>query len=573
MKYILQTLLFFSFSLLFSQKYDNNWVLGFPPYSVINFEQGTVDSIHSFNYNQFLLSSSTVSSYTGELLYFSDGIEVRDKNGNTIEHGNEFLFGHEDSVNYFPGEAYLQGALLLPMPESDSLYYYFHMATVGNQVYQANRLFYSIIDATANSSGGSVISQNNLLIDTFITDAMMGLCKHANGKDWWLLKPKFSSNTFFRFLIRANGVIEGPFIQNIGITFKDPDWKGQMVFTVNGDKMVTGTGLGPSELFDFDRCTGLLSNSKYFSAIDGSYIVGAIGCSFSANGRYIYATMDSFKLYQLDTYSTNIDSSKFLLIRNPPAAFHRLFYHQLTPEGEIYIAGHGAPTPISVIHYPDSAGLACGLDTFSFNPFYGNITFGMPCFPHYRTPTCAAYAADAGRDTTVCDSLLNLSVGIALGKPTVDSVVYNWSSPNDLSFGGSTQAQVILHPAHTATYILHIQDTCTHPTYSCTERWDTVTITVTNNCNPTASPQTPVGGLKDRIQIMPNPAHDYVNVVIDKNMSGSMLTVTDVTGRVVLVVYLNTQYSQLNTSRFAKGIYFVTVKNKDGEWKEKLVVE
>ncbi|MCX6198409.1 MAG: T9SS type A sorting domain-containing protein [Bacteroidetes bacterium] len=203
----------------------------------------------------------------------------------------------------------------------------------------------------------------------------------------------------------------------------------------------------------------------------------------------------------------------------------------------------------------------------------GNTTNGMPCFPHYRTPTCAAYAADAGRDTTVCDSLLNLSVGITLGKPAADSVVYSWSSPNDLSFGGSTQAQIIVHPSQTATYILHIQDTCTHPTYSCTERWDTVSVEVTNNCNPTASPLTPEGGMKDRIQIMPNPAHDFVNVVVDKSVLGSELKITDVTGRLVLAVQLVTRNTQLETSSFEHGMYFISVKNKDGEWKEKLVIE
>ncbi|MCX6199990.1 MAG: T9SS type A sorting domain-containing protein, partial [Bacteroidetes bacterium] len=96
---------------------------------------------------------------------------------------------------------------------------------------------------------------------------------------------------------------------------------------------------------------------------------------------------------------------------------------------------------------------------------------------------------------------------------------------------------------------------------------------VTNNCNPTASPLTPEGGMKDRIQIMPNPAHDFVNVVVDKSVLGSELKITDVTGRLVLAVQLVTRNTQLETSSFENGMYFISVKTKDGEWKEKLVIE
>lgn len=542
--------------------------------AIINFENGTIDSFPRLKTTLFFISSTSVSDKEGNLQFFSDGVYVKNKNADIIQDGDKFALGHFDSAYYFPGTPYIQGVLLLPMPESDSLYYFFHQASVDSVLPQANRLFYSIIDASINGGTGAVINRNNILLDTFITDAGMGLCKHANGRDWWLIKPKYKSNIYYKFLVKSSGIIEGPFKQSIGVASVEPDWKGQVVFTVSGNKMACTHELSKGQLFDFDRCTGLLSNPQNFYDSSSTYLWGGGGLSFSPSGRFMYMLGDSFQLEQFDTYAQDLNASKIVIIRTPANEPDKLFYHQLGPDGKIYIEGHNSPSFMSVINFPDSLGFACGIDTFSFQIFPQGNTFGMPCFPHYRTPTCAAYAADAGRDTTVCDSLLNLSVGITLGKPAVDSVVYSWSSPNDLSFGGSTQPQIIVHPAQTATYILHIQDTCTHPTYSCTERWDTVVVTVTGSCITAIDNgrQTTDNG-KMQIQVYPNPASDFVNVVIDKTMLGSELKITDVTGRVVMAVQLQTTNYKLETTRFERGVYFIEVKTRGSEWKQKLVLD
>ncbi len=256
------------------------------------------------------------------------------------------------------------------------------------------------------------------------------------------------------------------------------------------------------------------------------------------------------------------------LTRGDLSNYHQMFYHQLTPNGEIYIAGHNSPTPISVIHYPDSGGLACGLDTFSFNPYFGYVSFGMPCFPHYRTPSNAAYAAEAGRDTTVCDSLLQLSVGITLGNTAVDSISYQWSSPNDGSFGGSAQAQVIVKPNASAMYVLHIQDTSTTPKYSCTDRWDTVVVTVTGNCFTEIDERHETQDTRP-IQVSPNPANNSFTISVPESLIGKQLSITDVTGRKVVAVQLNTYNSTVNTSDFASGVYFITI----GSRTQKLIIQ
>lgn len=75
------------------------------------------------------------------------------------------------------------------------------------------------------------------------------------------------------------------------------------------------------------------------------------------------------------------------------------------------------------------------------------------------------------------------------------------------------------------------------------------------------------------VRIFPNPAGDFVNVVIDKTMLGSELKITDVTGRVVSAVQLSFTNNPVSIAGFARGVYFITVKNTVREWNQKLIVE
>lgn len=63
--------------------------------------------------------------------------------------------------------------------------------------------------------------------------------------------------------------------------------------------------------------------------------------------------------------------------------------------------------------------------------------------------------------------------------------------------------------------------------------------------------------------MFPNPASNAVTINIDERMIGATATITDVTGRKMADVNLNTQYSLLNTE-FANGVYYVTVNTADG---------
>ena len=537
-----------------AQMYDATWVMGYAN-TIYKFNSNSIYRVDSFPASKslfFTLSGGCMSDKNGNLLYLSNGQQINDRNDNLMEGGDQLDVRY---LNTTEGYDFRQNPMSLPMPGSDSLYYFFYEAYWDSSVIENSRLYYNIIDMSANNGLGEVISQNNILIDTFITDGGLSACMHANGIDWWVVKPRYRSNEYFKFLVKANGVIEGPFTQSIGLASAPADWNSELVFSPQGDKMFYTNGNQKGALFDFDRYSGLLSNARYVWAISGGDTLGGVGASFSTNGRFLYLTGDTFKLYQIDTYSDNIDSAKILLTRINMDSDQWPAYHQLAPNGKIYIMGYAGATPLTVINHPDSFGLACGLDTFAYDslPY---VTLGMPNFPYYRTPPARAYQADAGHDTTIC-----FGDTIMLGTPQVDSVVYQWQSA--AGFLSNTDiAQPFVAPVQTTSYYLTINDTVPHG-YSCNIRTDTITVHVV--------PQPCVSGLNDLVsvaatlKIYPNPTGNYVNLsysVANFSLGATGIQITNVLGQVVFAQPLpvNSNYQRVDVSQFASGIYTVTLK-------------
>ena len=79
-----------------------------------------------------------------------------------------------------------------------------------------------------------------------------------------------------------------------------------------------------------------------------------------------------------------------------------------------------------------------------------------------------------------------------------------------------------------------------------------------NIINPTLIPE--INNEPDFV-MFPNPAAGSVNITINDNMVGSMLIVTDITGREIVNNRLQSSNSKLQTTGFANGIYFITVSS------------
>ncbi len=63
------------------------------------------------------------------------------------------------------------------------------------------------------------------------------------------------------------------------------------------------------------------------------------------------------------------------------------------------------------------------------------------------------------------------------------------------------------------------------------------------------------------ISVYPNPASNQISFVINNVNDGGIATLVDVTGRTITTQIIRDGLNTMDVSAFAKGAYFLTVKN------------
>jgi hypothetical protein len=159
-----------------------------------------------------------------------------------------------------------KGPLFLEDPGDSNRVYLFYGASAENLPSSTLGLtrqdvLFSFVLLDVNSQ--SIISyHHNYLTDTTsLSDAVA--VRHGNGRDWWILKPGIYTNEFYVALLDPSGLSE---MEKITIPGLVPREQTTTVshFTQDGNTFIHFTGLGPKwvQRYDFDRCTGTLSNPQ-----------------------------------------------------------------------------------------------------------------------------------------------------------------------------------------------------------------------------------------------------------------------------------------------------------------------
>jgi hypothetical protein len=229
----------------------------------------------------------------------------------------------------------------------------------------------------ANGGLGSVIVKNKVLLkDAELMKVGMQACRHANGRDWWLVKQGgYYKNELIKYLVTKDSIY-GPYTQ----TFPEPaleyfDLNGQIAFSPDGKKFASAISKNRQFfLADFDRCSGEFSNPQVkYVPLDSTtipnplpqYIIdsGMNGVCFSPNGNYLYITR-RYNIYQYE-YGQSDSSLAWVRVQHGPDTTYNKFQYYghmyRGPDGRIYIGNEGGTAKqFSVLDYPNSKGLACG---------------------------------------------------------------------------------------------------------------------------------------------------------------------------------------------------------------------
>ena len=405
MKNILIAIGIFLSSVSYSQtNFGQSWVLGLYRYS-IKFDTNNIIHDTTMSYvTPFFGGHANICDSNGALNIISDGMNVYNNNGILIENGDTLV--PKAWADYNQNSAsYSQSSIILPF---ENRKYYLVTPALndtqlskslgpGNPIHYGpcNLLLYHVVDMNANGGLGKVTQRMvPILENKELSKTQMMACRHANGKDWWLLKIAGDNNVVYKFLFTQDSVYNKGY-QVIPFPWRGYyDLFGQMVFSRDGTKWATTytNFFGEAYFGDFDRCTGSLSNYTKLSVppqLSGYSLpvnvmdTNNTGLCFSPSGNMLYISRVTHVMQYNLTTQTYYKVCGWDTTADGFAGYTSLM---LAPDDKIYIGNFSGTTKqMNIIDNPDVSGVGCNfcrkcLRSKSVN----GILTQPPCMPNYE---------------------------------------------------------------------------------------------------------------------------------------------------------------------------------------------
>lgn len=364
----------------FAQKQAANWFFGYGAALQFDLGANTLTSVDggALSTNE---GCASISNAFGDLLFYTDGISIWDRNNNVMPNGNG-LFGDPSST---------QSAIIVPKPNDDDIFYVF---TVDNALDGVNfGMNYSTVDMTLNGGLGNVISKN-LNILPICSEKVSAVLKDCLTKSIWVITYASQNgsgnnyNTFYAYEVSDTGVNTVPVTSTFtGMTTQEA--RGYLKLSPDGLKLACANMGSGMFLFDFDVATGIVSNQRLLNIPTASG--SAYGVEFSPNSNVLYvhssndqlssaASAHASTLSQFDLTSPNISASRITIDQQ------QLYRGglQLGPDGKIYRAlsatyDIGVPF-LGVINNPNVVGAGCDYQHNAVSLSPNNSSQGLPPF-------------------------------------------------------------------------------------------------------------------------------------------------------------------------------------------------
>lgn len=295
--YTLLLLVFAGFGQLKAQKHDAVWPFGIHEFPVptlygnasVQFQNDTAAVVaHTWNLN-FGLAAGAFSDADGNLLFVTNGCVVVDALGDTLKtaSGATGVVAEAGTAALYCTDVGLpvpQGVVFLPKPGSEDEVM---MLTMGVHYDPQDKWLYGPMFAytITDNSGQKVLSEVPETLPNASNPESYALVRQGNGRDWWLLAPLRKSNGYALYAITPEGIVWAG-QQNLGPA-GDCLRPGACVFSPDGAKFAR-TQNCQTVVFDFDRCSGVLSEPVVFERPD--YVFGGGGVVFSPDASRVYVS-------------------------------------------------------------------------------------------------------------------------------------------------------------------------------------------------------------------------------------------------------------------------------------------
>lgn len=354
-KYLLLMVLLMQGLSLFAQKEANIWYFG--NYAGLNFNTNPPTALTNSVMSTYE-GSSSIADKNGNLLFYTDGITVWNKNHQIMTNGTGLL-GHPSSSH---------SALIIKHPDLDSVYIIFTTSNFGS----SDGACYSIVNMKLSAQLGTVTTKNIKLVN--VSAEKIAAINHANLRDIWIAIPAYGTDSIYTFLVTPSGINLNAVKNRTGSVLKGTNY-GQIKFSNNALKLAfINTADSTLGVSDFNNSTGVISNTRFIYGFTNLY-----GLEISPNSQYLYISEEwSKKLSQcyIPSLSTNRSIVCGTIDSNTLKPYGQL---QLGPDKKIYSALFGSGY-IGVIHEPNNHYSKCDYIRDAIYLNGKNNIFGLPTF-------------------------------------------------------------------------------------------------------------------------------------------------------------------------------------------------
>lgn len=306
----------------------------------------------------------------GNLQFYSDGVQLINKNWTTTPNGNNLLANSSST----------QSATFVDFPGDSNKVILFAVDAWGNlgNPFDPNEpntgLTYSIIDKTLDGGKGDIIvGKKNIPVIAPVQEKIAVYPK-ADCSGYWVvvLGCGADSDKFFTYSVDTTGVVvNNPVVSPVSFFHTNPI--GEMDFSPDGKHLAYTTFIDYFVgLFDFNSQTGQFSNPRRFDFNQG--LGSPYGVEFSPNSDFLFVACTYFN-NQLFRFALNaFDTPE--PFANQSVQGYDFGLLSTGPDGKIYMARNGK-SYLSAINNPDAP-------TYSFvsesiNLTNGNVsTIGLP---------------------------------------------------------------------------------------------------------------------------------------------------------------------------------------------------
>ena len=300
---------------------------------------------------------SVVCNSLGNLLFYTYGEEIWDRNHVLIEYGDD-LGGNRSTT---------EGTLVVRSVRNRGLYHIFALENAGAD--DGSNLYYSILDISANNGQGEIVQAPVVVWDN-LTEKMVGITRECGGV--WIILHERNNNQFLSFLLEDDTLNSEPIVSKCGTAHSPRDmerpylaWAGQMKASPSGQLIAVLSTEGLFEIVHFDRQSGFVADPitiyNLESGIGSTYYSG----EFSGSGQFFYLSEynerakadEAFSIVQFDLSSQDIgailDSRTRITHHKSPATF------KLMQDQAIYIVNYTGYDALHRIASPDQRGESC----------------------------------------------------------------------------------------------------------------------------------------------------------------------------------------------------------------------